>query len=148
MYENSFMQLLMIACLYPTRFLRDFSIKLLLIQMRKKKKSLLSICSVEFHRFQGWKILNLQAWWILYLPDQTIPWNLPTFTTRQLRATLIGLIFARLNFAFSRIFALFVKLNLAKSHDIADSRNKIHREIFEIAFSAEKLVKILHLRQK
>ena len=37
--------------------------------------------------------------------------------------TLIGLIFAGLNLAISRIFAIFAKLKLAKTCDIADSRN-------------------------
>ena len=43
-----------------------------------------------------------------------------TFTTKD---TLIGLIFARLNFAISRIFTVFAKLKLAKTREIADSRN-------------------------
>ena len=37
--------------------------------------------------------------------------------------TLIGLILARLNFAISRIFAIFAKLELAKTCEIVDSRN-------------------------
>ena len=42
--------------------------------------------------------------------------------------TLIGLIFTRLNFAFSRIFAIFAKIKLAKTLEIADSRKllKLH----------------------
>ena len=59
--------------------------------------------------------------------------------------TLIGLIFARLNFAISRIFAIFAKLKLAKTCEIAKLNP---REIFKIAFWVEKPVKTLHLCPK
>ena len=45
------------------------------------------------------------------------------FLPKETNRPLIGLIFARLNSAISRIFAIFAKLKLAKTREIADFRN-------------------------
>ena len=48
--------------------------------------------------------------------------------------------FREIKFRAFANFALSAKVKLAKRRGIAESRNEIHREIFEIAFFAEKLV--------
>ena len=62
--------------------------------------------------------------------------------------TLIGLIFARLNFAISWIFAIFAKLKLAKTCEIVDSRDWNHAKFLKSHFGWRKQVETTHLFPK